>query len=107
LHLLQLGYPIGLHIFRVIAVHGLCGDSESTWDSGESWLKETLPTYLAHARVSTYSYELSDEGVSATDIDQKAKELLDLVCNGKLADTVSQLLAHILMYRIVHQRKVC
>lgn len=106
MNLLQPRYPIGLHSFRIIAVHGLCGDSESTWDSGESWLKETLPAYLAHARVSTYSYELSEEGVSALEIDQKAKELLDHVCNGKLADTVSKLPADTLTYRIIHKKKV-
>jgi len=46
---------------------------------------------LAHARVSTYGYELSEEGISAAEIDEKAKELLDSFCNGKLADTVKPL----------------
>jgi hypothetical protein len=86
---------------RIVAVHGLCGDSDTTWSSGgESWLKETLPSYLAHARVSTFSYKLDGEGVSAADIDQKAQELLDqfdILCGGKLADGVSLSYHHYLM----------
>ena len=74
-------------------MHGLCGDRRASWsdDDGNFWLQDYLPTTLAHARVSTYGYELSEEGISAAEIDEKAKELLDSFCNGKLADTVKPL----------------
>ncbi|KFY46704.1 hypothetical protein V494_00368 [Pseudogymnoascus sp. VKM F-4513 (FW-928)] len=78
-------------ILDIVAVHGLCGDRLTSWSkkSHTSWLKDHLPAYLANARVSTYGYELSEEGVSTAEIDAKAKELLDTLCDGKLAETAS------------------
>ncbi|KAI9770213.1 MAG: Ankyrin repeat domain-containing protein 44 [Geoglossum umbratile] len=76
-------------ILDIVTVHGLCGDRQTSWSekSHTSWLQDHLPAYLAHARVSTYGYELSEEGVSAAEIDAKAKELLDTFLYGKLAET--------------------
>jgi hypothetical protein len=79
-----------LQTFSIVAVHDLCDDQEISWSDGVDnfWLQD-LPFYLAHARVSTYYYRLDSEGVSATEIDEKAKELLDTFYNGDLAETVS------------------
>jgi hypothetical protein len=74
-------------VLSIVTVHGLGGDRETSWSDGidNFWLQD-LSFYLAHARVSTYGYKLEGEGASATEIDEKAKELLDTFCNGDLAE---------------------
>lgn len=52
-------------------------------------MQEHITTYVANARVSTFGYELSQEGIDGGDIESAAKGLLDGICNGELADTVS------------------
>jgi hypothetical protein len=65
------------------------GRPGSSTETKICWLQEFLPTYLPHARVSTYGYDLDEEGISAAEIDEKARKLLDVLCNEKLAETVS------------------
>ncbi|KAH8745456.1 hypothetical protein BGZ57DRAFT_808089, partial [Hyaloscypha finlandica] len=74
-------------ILEIIAVPGLRGERDKVWRTGATWLQEHITTYVANARVSTFGYELSQEGIDGGDIESAAKGLLDGICNGGLADT--------------------
>ncbi|KAH8672869.1 hypothetical protein BGZ60DRAFT_430168 [Tricladium varicosporioides] len=47
-------------------------------EKSSSWL-QYIPIYVPNARVSTFGYDMEDEGISAKDINMKARELLDSV----------------------------
>ena len=69
---------------------GQKGDqSDTKIEKKLSWLKDLLPTYIPDTRVSTYGYALGQDGISSTNIDEKAKELLNALCDVKSGETVS------------------
>lgn len=51
--------------------------SGSSTERNVIWLRDDLPTYVPHARVSSFGYELDGEGISTAKLGEKAKELLD------------------------------
>lgn len=81
---------------RIVAVHGFCGHREQSWThidqtTGEEvmWLKDFLPDYVPGSRVMTFGYNLQSEGISATEIREKAIELLEALSADRNADGVS------------------
>ncbi|KAI9651084.1 hypothetical protein NHQ30_001121 [Ciborinia camelliae] len=63
----------------IVAIHGICGDREQSWTTknNTSWLLEQIPDYIPNARVSTFGCNINEEGISAAEIYEKAKGLLD------------------------------
>jgi hypothetical protein len=53
------------------------------------WLKDFLPNNIPGARIMTFGYRLENEGISAAEIQEKAIELLDALCNERISDDVS------------------
>ena len=66
-------YPVD-----IVAVHGLNGDSYSTWthQNGSLWLKDFLPDSLPGCRVFTYGYPSQVFSRSITEVKGYAQRLL-------------------------------
>lgn len=67
-------------MLSIIAVHGLEGDWEYTWqaENGKVWLRDFLAKQLPSARVMSYGYNSTTAFSTAiTDIDDEAAILLD------------------------------
>lgn len=67
-------------LLSIVAVHGLEGDWEYTWqaENGKVWLRDFLPNGLPSARVMSYGYNSATAFSKAvTDIDDEAAMLLD------------------------------
>ena len=76
---------------RIVAVHGLNGHREKSWTYTDErtgkdilWLRESLPACIPNARISTFGYRL--DGSSATEVREKAIQLLDALCELPMAD---------------------
>jgi len=47
----------------IIAIHGLDGDREKSWTSGNVlWLRDLLPSEIPNARILTYGYNANTRG---------------------------------------------
>jgi hypothetical protein len=55
--LFKLSLPLTV-FFSIVFVHGLTGDRENTWTSGETlWPQQLLPIRLPEARVMTFGFD--------------------------------------------------
>lgn len=82
------------HIFypSIVAVHGLNGDSETTWTSRQTnafWLKDFLPYDVPNARVMTFGYNADAVfGNTTAEIIDHAKSLLSSLVDRREEDDV-------------------
>jgi hypothetical protein len=86
--------PKGLiFYYSIVAVHGLDGDSTTTWTHPESkkfWLKEFLPLDVTRSRVMSFGYNAKAAfGNSTADIMDHAKDLLSSLIDEREEDHVS------------------
>lgn len=88
-------YPVD-----IVAVHGLNGDSYTTWthQNGSLWLRDFLPGSLPGCRVFTYGYPSQVFGRSIAEVKGYARRLLgeirdiqDVSCQVVCFSTVSQI----------------
>jgi protein SERAC1 len=79
-------------IVDLVFVHGLSGDREKTWASGDEsgcWPKERLPAEVPKARILTFGYDAyitRSGGVSKNKIRDHARDLVNQLANARMTE---------------------